>query len=138
MAQIISIDWGKKRTGIAVTDDLQLIASPLTTIETVKLFDFLKQYFDDNHVEEAIIGQPLQMNGQPSESGVLIEQFVAKFSKQYPDIKVHRVDERFTSKIASQSMVMSGAKKKARQNKGNIDQIAATIMLQDFLLRRSF
>ncbi len=138
MAKIIAIDYGKKRTGLAETDDMQLIASPLTTLETKDLFAFLANYFLSNRVVKALVGEPKQMSGVASASAVMIEEFVKTFKNKFPDIEVIRVDERFTSKLASQSLVASGAKKKSRQNKGNIDQIAATIMLQDYLLKKSF
>ena len=137
MAKIIAIDWGKKRTGLAETDDLQIIASPLTTVDTSQIFDFLFNYFSKNRVVKALVGEPKQMDGTISESHALIEGFVKEFKAKFPAIEVVRVDERFTSKLASQSLVASGAKKKSRQNKAHIDQIAATIMLQDSLLKKS-
>ncbi len=135
MPRILAIDYGIKRTGIAVTDDFQLIASGLTTIPSDKAFDFLKDYFSKENVIKVIIGEPKQMNGQPSESTEAIEKFVVKFQKEFPKIQVERVDERFTSKMAFQTMIDSGLKKKQRQNKALVDEIAATIMLQDYLLR---
>lgn len=135
MPRILSIDYGIKRTGIAVTDEFQIIASGLTTIPSETTIAFLKEYFTKEKVEKVIIGEPKQMNGQPSESAVIIEKFVAKFKSEFPDMKLDRVDERFTSKMAFQTMIDSGLKKKQRQNKGLVDEIAATIMLQDYLLR---
>jgi len=135
MPRIVALDYGKKRTGIAVTDDFQIIASGLTTIPSETTLAFLKDYFSKEKVEKVIIGQPLQMNGQPSESTEVIEKFVSKFKSEFPDMKLDRVDERFTSKMAFKTMIDSGLKKKQRQNKGLIDEIAATIMLQDYLLR---
>lgn len=131
--QLLAIDYGKKRTGIAITDDLQIIASGLTTVETFNLFSFLKEHFSLNKVEKVIIGEPKQMNGTASESAVLIENFIQKFKKEFPTMLIERVDERFTSKIAFQTMIDGGLKKKQRQNKGLIDEIAATILLQDYL-----
>jgi putative Holliday junction resolvase len=133
MARLLSIDFGKKRTGIAVTDEFQIIASGLTTVETHNLMPFLKDYFAKEKVETVIIGDPKRLNNEPSEVVPLIEQFLVKFSKEFPDIPVKKVDERFTSKIAFQSMIDSGLKKKQRQNKALIDEIAATIILQDYL-----
>lgn len=135
MPRILAIDYGIKRTGIAVTDDFQIIASGLTTIPSETTIVFLKEYFDKEKVEKVIIGEPKQMNGQPSESAEIIEKFVIKFKSEFPQMKMERVDERFTSKMAFQTMIDSGLKKKQRQNKGLVDEIAATIMLQDYLLR---
>lgn len=133
MPQLLAIDYGKKRTGIAVTDDMQIIASGLTTVETSQLFSFLKEYFSKNKVEKVIIGEPKQMDGTASESAQLIEEFIKKFNENYPDLPLEKIDERFTSKMAFQTMLDSGMKKKQRQNKGIIDEIAATILLQDYL-----
>lgn len=133
--RILAIDYGLKRTGIAVTDELQLIASGLTTIPSETALDFLKDYFAKEKVERVIIGDPKQMNGQPSQSAPLIEAFVEKFRKQFPDMQLERADERFTSKMAFQTMIDSGLKKKQRQDKALIDEISATILLQDYLLR---
>lgn len=135
MPRILSIDYGIKRTGIAVTDEFQIIASGLTTIPSETAIAFLKDYFTKEKVEKVIIGEPKQMNGQPSESAEIIEKFVVKFKSEFPEMKMERVDERFTSKMAFQTMIDSGLKKKQRQNKGLVDEIAATIMLQDYLLR---
>ncbi|MCZ8196466.1 MAG: Holliday junction resolvase RuvX [Flavobacterium sp.] len=135
MPRILSIDYGIKRTGIAVTDDFQIIASGLTTIPSETAITFLKDYFSKENVVKVIIGEPKQMNGQPSESTEVIEKFVSKFQKEFPEMKLERVDERFTSKMAFQTMIDSGLKKKQRQNKALVDEIAATIMLQDYLLR---
>ena len=133
MARILSIDYGLKRTGIAVTDDFQIIASGLTTIPSEDLISFLKTYFSKENVETVIIGEPKQMNGLPSESTEIIEKFIIQFHIEFPTMKMERVDERFTSKMAFQTMIDSGLKKKQRQNKGLIDEIAATILLQDYL-----
>jgi putative Holliday junction resolvase len=133
MARILSIDYGLKRTGIAVTDDFQIIASGLTTIPSTDIIPFLKTYFSKENVETVIIGEPKQMNGLPSESTEIIEKFIAQFHTEFPNMKMERVDERFTSKMAFQTMIDSGLKKKQRQNKGLIDEIAATILLQDYL-----
>lgn len=137
MPRVIAIDWGAKRVGLAITDELQLIASPLTTVDTNDIWTYLQTYFTKENVVKAVIGLPLQLNGLPSESQGRIEQFVKEFQNKFPDIQVVRIDERFTSKMASQSMVQSGMRKSQRQNKGNVDQIAATILLQDYLLRKA-
>jgi putative Holliday junction resolvase len=136
MPRILAIDYGMKRTGIAVTDDLQIIASGLTTILSETAIPFLKDYFSKENVVKVLIGEPKQMNGQPSESTPIIEKFVSQFQKNFPDMKVERADERFTSKMAFQTMIDSGLKKQQRKNKALIDEIAATIMLQDYLTRK--
>jgi len=136
MPRILAIDYGLKRTGIAVTDEMQLIASGLTTIASETALDFLKNYFAKEKVERVLIGDPKQMNGQPSQSAPLIEAFIEKFKTQFPDMQLERVDERFTSKMAVQTMIDSGLKKKQRQDKALIDEISATILLQDYLLRK--
>lgn len=133
MPRILAIDYGQKRTGIAITDELQIIASGLTSIPSATTIDFLKDYFSKEKVSKVLIGEPKQMNGDPSQSTEIIEAFVKKFKSFFPDMPVVRVDERFTSKMAFQTMIDSGLKKKQRQNKDLIDEISATIMLQDFL-----
>ncbi len=138
MPRILAIDYGQKRTGLAVTDELQIIASGLTTIPSSTAIDFLKDYFAKEKVEAVLIGEPKQMNGLPSESASIIKGFVTHFTNHFPDMKVIRVDERFTSKMAFQTMIDSGLSKKQRQNKGLIDEISATIMLQDYLTRKMF
>ena len=136
MARVLAIDYGQKRTGIAVTDDMQIIASGLTTVDTPKLIDFLTDYFAKENVGKVLIGEPKQMNNEPSQSAPLINAFVEKFILQFPDMELERVDERFTSKMAFQTMIDSGLKKKQRQNKALIDEISATILLQDYLSRK--
>ncbi len=136
MPRILSIDYGQKRTGIAVTDEFQIIASGLTTIPSTTAIAFLTAYFSKEKVEAVLIGEPKQMNGEPSESAAIIKGFVTHFTNHFPDMKVIRVDERFTSKMAFQTMIDSGLKKKQRQNKALIDEISATIMLQDYLTRK--
>jgi putative Holliday junction resolvase len=138
MPRILAIDYGIKRTGIAVTDDFQIIASGLTTIPSETAIAFLKEYFLKENIAKVLIGEPKQMNGQPSESTEIIEKFVSKFKEEFPEMKLERSDERFTSKMAFQTMIDSGLKKKQRQNKGLVDEIAATIMLQDYLSRKMF
>lgn len=136
MPRILSIDYGMKRTGIAVTDEMQIIASGLTTIPSETLIVFLKDYFSKEKVEKVIIGEPKQMDGTPSESTVIIEKFIKTFQNNFPEMPLDRVDERFTSKMAFQTMIDSGLKKKQRQNKALIDEIAATIMLQDYMNKK--
>jgi putative holliday junction resolvase len=136
MPRILAIDYGQKRTGIAVTDDFQIIASGLTTIATETIFDFLSTYFLKENVAKVIIGEPKQMNGELSQSAPIIEKFIQKFIAKFPDKPIESVDERFTSKMAFQTMIDSGLKKNQRQNKALIDEIAATIMLQDYLSRK--
>jgi len=136
LARLMALDYGKVRTGIAVTDEMQLIASGLTTIKTSKLFDFLKTYMNDENVECVVIGEPKQMDGTASESESLIQIFLKKFSKQFPTIPVVRQDERFTSKLAFQTMIDSGIGKKKRQNKALVDQVSATIILQSYLEKK--
>lgn len=136
MSRILAIDYGIKRTGIAITDELQIIASGLTTIPSETAIVFLKDYFSKENVSKVLIGEPKQMNGEPSESTPVIEKFVADFKTAFPEMKMERVDERFTSKMAFQTMIDSGLKKKQRQNKALVDEISATILLQDYLTRK--
>ena len=133
MARILAIDYGKVRTGIAVTDELQIIASGLTTVATSDLIDFLKTYLEQENVELIIVGLPKQMDNSASESEVLILPFLDKLASNFPTVPVKRIDERFTSKMAFQTMIDSGLSKKKRQNKALVDQISATIILQSYL-----
>ena len=136
MSRILAIDFGKVRTGIAVTDELQIIASGLTTVATSELISFLKDYTRKEKVELFLVGLPKQMDYSASESEALITPFLEKLSKEIPKIPVQRVDERFTSKMAFQTMLDGGMKKKQRQNKGLIDEISATIILQSYLYNK--
>lgn len=129
----MAIDYGMKRTGIAVTDELQIIASGLTTVATKDLFDFLKDYLSTENVAKIIVGDPKRMNNEASSIAEEINKFVDKLHQLYPQIEIVRMDERFTSKIAFQTMIDSGLKKKKRQNKALVDEIAATILLQDYM-----
>lgn len=133
MARILALDYGTKRTGIAVTDELQIIASGLTTVDTKKIFSFLTDYLKNENVELFVIGEPKQLNNTQSESEQFILPFIEKLKSTFPKIPIKRVDERFTSKIAFQSMIDSGLKKKQRQNKALIDEISATIILQSYM-----
>lgn len=136
MARIICIDYGGKRTGLAVTDPLQIIASALTTIESKELIPFLKKYFQTEAVELILIGEPLGLDDQPTHATPLVKAVIQKLKKEFPLIPIQTVDERYTSKMASRAMVEMGMKKKDRQVKGNVDQIAAAMMLQEFLSMR--
>ena len=133
MARIIAFDYGHKRIGLAVTDELQIIASGIETVDTKNIFSFLNNYLANENVELFIVGEPKQMNNTASESEVLIKPFIEKLASTYPKIPIKRVDERFTSKMAFQSMIDGGLKKKQRQNKALIDKISATIILQTYL-----
>ena len=136
MAQLLALDYGTKRTGIAVTDDLQIIASGLTTVATENLLDFLEKYVTKEDVELFLIGEPKQMDNSPSESEKHIGPFIEKLKLKFSDIPIIRVDERFTSKMAFQTMIDSGLKKKQRQNKALVDEISATIILQSYLYNK--
>lgn len=133
MARIICIDYGGKRTGIAVTDPLQIIASALTTIDTKKFIPFLKDYFSKEEVELILIGEPKNWDESDTHATPLVKNAILLLKKNFPQIPVETVDERYTSKMATQAMVQMGMKKKDRQKKGNTDQIAAAIMLQEYL-----
>lgn len=134
--RILSIDYGKKRTGIAVTDPLQIVAGGLVTVATHTLFDFLKDYVSREQVERIVIGKPMQPNGQPSENFHRVEQFVNRWRKAMPEIPIEYYDERFTSVLAHQAMIDGGLRKKARQDKALVDEISATIILQDYMRSR--
>jgi putative Holliday junction resolvase len=136
VARILSIDYGKKRTGLAVTDTLQIIANGLTTVDTKELMDYLKQYVSREDVERIVIGEPKQPSGEPSENLARVKQFVARWKKEMPQIPIEFYDERFTSVLAHRAMLDGGLKKKARQNKALVDEISATIILQDYLESR--
>ena len=127
------MDYGLKRTGIAVTDELRLIASGLTTVPTNEIIPFLTQYLTDENVDILVVGEPKQMNNQPSESEVLIIPFLEEINKKFPDMPIARHDERFTSKMAFQSMLDAGLKKAQRRNKALVDEISATIILQSYM-----
>ncbi|WP_297792446.1 Holliday junction resolvase RuvX [uncultured Eudoraea sp.] len=135
MARIIALDYGKERTGIAITDELQLIASGLTTVKTKDLLPYLKEYVANEKVSCMVVGEPKQLNNIPSESEVLIQVFLDKLKASFPSIHIERQDERFTSKVAFQTMIETGVKKKRRQKKELIDEISATLILQSYLNR---
>lgn len=138
MARILSIDYGKKRTGLAVTDPLKLIAGGLATVSTSELFNYLQDYIKKEQVEKIIIGKPLQTNGEPSENLNRVQQFVNRWKKAVPQIPIEYYDERFTSVLAHRTILDSGIGKKARQNKALVDEISATILLQDYMESRLY
>lgn len=138
MSRILAIDYGKKRTGIAVTDVLQIIANGLTTVQTSELMDFLMKYLAQEPVERIIIGHPKQMNNEDSENMKRIVPFVNQLKKKVLNIPIELVDERFTSVLAHQAMIDGGLKKKARQNKALVDEISATIILQSYLESKKY
>ena len=135
MARILAIDYGLKRTGLAVTDPLQIIANGLTTVESPKLINFLKEYFKNEAVEMIIVGEPKNWDDSDTHATPLVKKIVEKLKKEFPGIPITMVDERFTSKMASRAMIDMGMKKKDRRNKALVDEIAATIMLQEYLER---
>lgn len=135
MARILAIDYGGKRTGLAVTDPLQIIATGLCTVETPKLMAYLKNYIAQEQVELFIVGMPVNWDDSATHATPLVEKFIKELNKNFPSIPVKEVDERYTSKMASQAMIEMGMKKKQRQNKAMVDEIAATIMLQEYLNR---
>lgn len=135
MSKILAIDFGLKKSGIAVTDDLKIIASGLSTVETSKLLEFLTDYFKNNMVETIVIGLPKKLDNSLHNFEEDIQLFIKRFHELYPNIAVERIDERFTSKLAFQTMIDSGLKKKDRQNKHLIDEISATIILQSYLYK---
>jgi len=136
LGRIVALDYGKVRTGIAVTDELQIIASGLTTVKTSDLIDFLTNYVSRENVEKFIVGEPKQMDYSPSQSEALIKPFLKQLAKTFTDIPIERQDERFTSKMAFQSMIDGGIKKKQRKNKALLDEISATLILQAYINRK--
>ncbi|MBS1622064.1 MAG: Holliday junction resolvase RuvX [Bacteroidetes bacterium] len=137
MPRILSIDYGLKRTGLAVTDPLKIIATGLTTVDTKELLPYLKNYFTKEVVELILIGEPKNMDDTDTHATPLVEKFIKELQKNFPLIPVQKVDERFTSKMASRAMLEMGLKKKQRQNKRLVDEIAATILLQEYLQSNS-
>ncbi len=136
MARILAIDYGKKRTGLAVTDTLQIVPGALDTLDTKQLMPYLNEYVKREEVERIIIGEPIQPDGRPSENLQRVKQFEEKWRKAHPEIPIEGYDERFTSVMAHRTMLDAGLKKKARQNKALVDRISATIILQDYLSRK--
>ena len=133
MAKAIGIDYGKKRIGIAISDSLQIIASALTTIDTPNIFTFLKDLLEKEEIDCFVVGEPKNLDGTPTDSTVITKEFVAKLSKKYPQIPIKRIDERFTSKIAKQSILDAGIKKMKRRDKALVDKVSAAIILQSYL-----
>ena len=133
MGQILAVDFGKKRCGLAATDDLRIIASGLDTVETSVLMEYLRKYFEKNTVDEVVIGLPTDLHGNMSEVEQDIQKFIEEFKNEFPEVSVVRFDERFTSKIASYFISQSGKNKKQRQEKGLIDKVSATLILQQYL-----
>lgn len=138
MARILAIDYGQKRVGLAVSDPLQMIATRLSTVPTHEIWIFLKDYFAKEIVDKVIVGYPMQMNNQPSQAVKYINPFLKKFQKDYPEMPLEQVDERFTSKMAFQTMIDAGLKKKDRQNKETVDGVSATIILQSYLEQKNY
>ena len=136
MGRILSIDYGKKRTGIAVTDPLQIIATALETVDSQLLFQFLTAYFKKEPVDAIVIGMPKNLNNKDTEMTPVVTELITRLRKSFPEKPIHEIDERFTSSIAKQTMITGGMKKKDRQEKGNVDKISATIILQSFLESR--
>ncbi len=137
MPRILAIDYGMKRTGIAVTDELQIIATALDTVETSKLFEFLEKYISENKIQEIVVGLPVRMHGEIGELETEIQKFISKFEEKHAEIPVFRQNETFTSKMASQAILQSGTKKKKRQDKSLIDKVSATIILQSYMETRN-
>ena len=137
MGRLMGIDYGRKRVGIAVSDPMKIIANGLKTVHSKDIFEFLKEYFQNEEVETVAIGYPKTLSNQPSEALEFVNPFIKKFRKEFPQIPIHLVDERFTSKMAFQTMIDGGVKKKGRQNKALVDTISATIILQSFMEQQS-
>jgi putative holliday junction resolvase len=133
MGRILAIDYGMKRTGLAVTDPLRIIATALDMVETSKLLEYLKKYFQSQEVEKVIIGLPKRLNNTDSEIAPEVRKFIEKFKSAFPDKAIQTVDERFTSSMAQQAMIAGGMKKKDRQVKGNVDKISAVLILQSYM-----
>jgi putative Holliday junction resolvase len=135
MGRILAIDYGLRRTGLAVTDPLRIIATGLTTVESRELMNFLQDYLKRESVDQVIVGWPTNWDDTPTDATPLVEKFLVKFAKSFPSLPVEKVDERFTSKMARTAMLEMGLKKKERRNKALVDEIAATILLQEYLQR---
>jgi putative holliday junction resolvase len=133
MGRILAVDYGKKRVGLAVSDPQQIIANKLATVATHTLWDFLKSYFQNEQVDEVVVGYPRQLNNKPSEAVIYINPFLKKFKEKYPEVVIEIIDERFTSQMAMQTMIDGGVKKMGRRNKALVDAISATIILQSYM-----
>ncbi len=136
MSRILCFDYGTKRIGIAVTDELKIIASPLVTCDTSKIFNFVDQYITKHNIDLFLVGMPLDLMGKPTNATSLTKSFISRLSKKFPNIDIKTYDERFTSKIAKDSLIVLGKTKKYRRNKRNIDKISASIILQSYLTRK--
>ncbi|AWV99821.1 Holliday junction resolvase RuvX [Arcticibacterium luteifluviistationis] len=136
MGRILGIDYGGKRTGLAVTDPLQIIATALETVPSSELMAYLKKYVNAEQVDAFVVGEPKNLDGSDTDASSLVKNFLVKVKTEFPEMPIHLIDERFTSKMAVQTMIASGTKKKDRRVKGNIDKISATIILQDFMSRQ--
>ncbi len=137
MGRILAIDYGRKRVGIAVSDPLQIIANGLTTVHAKDIFDFLNNYLEKEKVDTIVVGYPTDLQNRATDATVYVNDFLKKLKKKYNDIEIKTIDERFTSKMAKKTMIASGLKKKARQNKALIDEISATIILQSYMNQTS-
>lgn len=133
MSKVLAIDYGQKRTGIAITDSLRMIASPLETVETGKIYEYLEKIILKEKIVDIVVGEARHLDGNASEITLLQEKFCKEINKKFPAVVIHRIDEMYTSKLASQALVTGGMKKKDRQNKGNLDKVSAAIILQQFL-----
>ncbi len=138
MARLLALDYGTKRVGVAVTDELQIIASGLCTVRAHDCMDFLKEYISKEKVDAIIMGMPKNLQDQKTHATPYVKGFAKQLRKQFPEMEIHLIDERFTSKMAFQSMIDSGLKKKARQNKALVDEVSATIILQSFMEQQNF
>ncbi len=138
MGRILALDYGLRRTGVAVSDPLRIIAGALDTVPTAQLMKFIKDYVAENQVDIIVVGMPRQMNGQPSESFAAIEPFVVRLTKEFKDITIEMFDERFTSVLAHRAMLEGGLKKMQRRDKALVDRISATIILQDYLESKKY
>ena len=138
MRRILAIDYGTKRVGLAVTDPLQLVASPLETLHATEVISYLQNYLKTEEVEAFVVGKPLNRDGTSTDATPHVQGFIRRLQKTFPEIEIHEEDERFTSKMAQQAMIQGGMKKKKRQQKGNLDRISAVIILQSYLERKSF
>ena len=133
MKRILAIDYGTKRTGIAVTDPLQMFAQGLCTVATEEIFDFLKKYFEKETVEKIVVGYPIGLHDETTEHQIRVDAFIEKLNEKFPDKPIDREDERYTSKMATQTLIQSGVKRMKRRNKALIDEVSATIILQSYL-----
>ncbi len=133
MGRILAIDFGTKRTGLAITDPLRIIATALETVDTASLIDYLKKYFLKEAVDEVVIGMPRRLDNTDSETAPAVRKFIDSFTKTFPEKPIQTIDERFTSSLAQKAMIAGGMKKKDRRVKGNVDKISATLILQDYL-----